>query len=233
MNNRLMYYLGLCFFAVLLLFPRTDVQAEENKGSATFIYGDREVTVAGLKRAWGFTPLIKYDGKTILFNTGGKEEILKHNFQVLGIEPKDLDAVVISHEHWEMYLLREKNPAWEANLRSVSRFVQFTPSIYFQNLRSGRRRGGPHGIDEVHIILKTDRGLVIFQGCGHPQILHIVKKSKSYTGVVSPIPELTKCTWWQAELGCCVQGPTFILRIQVKMYPRPRRTITPMNTTIN
>ncbi|MDX2432990.1 MAG: MBL fold metallo-hydrolase [Desulfobacterales bacterium] len=206
MNNRLMYYLGLCFFAFLFLFPRTEVQAEENKGSATFIYGDREVTVAGLKRAWGFTPLIKYDGKTILFNTGGKEEILKHNFQVLGIEPKDLDAVVISHEHWEMYeaigfiveennkipiyttdvviqLLREKNPAWEANLRSVSRFVQFTPSIYFQNLRSGRRRGGPHGIDEVHIVLKTDRGLVIFQGCGHPQILHIVKKSKSYTGV--------------------------------------------------
>ncbi|MDH3921309.1 MAG: hypothetical protein OES28_00675, partial [Desulfobulbaceae bacterium] len=66
MNNRLMYYLGLCFFAVLLLFPRTEIQAEENKGSATFIYGDREVTVAGLKRAWGFTPLIKYDGKTIL-----------------------------------------------------------------------------------------------------------------------------------------------------------------------
>jgi 7,8-dihydropterin-6-yl-methyl-4-(beta-D-ribofuranosyl)aminobenzene 5'-phosphate synthase len=204
MNSRLIYYLGLCFFAVLLLFPRTEVQAEESKGSVTFIYGDREVTVSGLKRAWGFTPLIKYDGKTILFNTGGKEEILKHNFQVLGIDPKDIDAVVISHEHWEMYeaigfiieennkipiyttnavikLLKEKNSAWEANLRSVSRFVQFTPSIYFQNLLSEPGHGGPHGIDEVHIILKTDRGLVIFQGCGHPQILKIVERSKAYT----------------------------------------------------
>jgi len=206
MNNRLMYCLVSCFFTVLLLFLQTEVQAEENKGSVTFIYGDREVTVPGLKRAWGFTPLIKYDGKTILFNTGGREEILKHNFQVLGIEPKDLDAVVISHEHWEMYeaigfimegnskipiyttdvvmqLLREKNPAWEANFRNVSRFVQFTPNIYFQNLRSGRGHGGPHGIDEVHIILKTDQGLIIFQGCGHPQISNIVERSKAYTGV--------------------------------------------------
>ena len=205
MDNRPIYFLGMCLFIILLVISRIEVQAEENKGSATFVYGDREVTVAGLKRAWGFTALIKYDGKTVLFNTGGKEEILQHNFQVLGIDPKDLDAVVISHEHWEMYkaigfiikknnkipvyttdaviqLLIEENPAWKANLYSVSRAVQFTPNIYFQNLRSDPKHGGPFGIDEVHIVLKTNQGLVIFQGCGHPGILYIVKQSKSLTG---------------------------------------------------
>ena len=200
------YLLRLCLLTALLAFSQNEAQAELGKGSATFVYGNREVTSAGLKRAWGFTCLIKYDGKTILFNTGGKEDILKHNFQVLGIHPKDLDAVVISHEHWEMYkavgfiieenpkipiyttkatirLLTRKDPAWEANLHNVSISQAFTPNIYFQNLRSGRRRGGPHGIDEIHIILKTARGLVIFQGCGHPQILNIVNRSKALTGV--------------------------------------------------
>ena len=95
--------LGLCLLTALLSFSQNEAQAEPGKGSATFIYGDRQVSEAGLKRAWGFTPLIKYDGKTILFNTGGKEDILKHNFQVLGVNPKELDAVVISHQHWEMY----------------------------------------------------------------------------------------------------------------------------------
>lgn len=174
-------------------------------GSATFIYGDRDVTVDGLKRAWGFTALIKYDGKTILFNTGGNEEILKNNFQVLGIKPQQIDAVVISHQHWEMYqalgfimkenpklpiyttgvviqLLRKENPGWAKNLKNVSMDEQITPNIYFQTLKSGPRRGGPFGIYEVHIVLKTDQGLVIFQGCGHPQILNIVNQSKALTG---------------------------------------------------
>jgi len=206
MKMRQTCILGLCLLTALLSFFQNEAQGEEGKGSATFIYGDRQVSVAGLKRAWGFTPLIKYDDKTILFNTGGKEDILKYNFQVLGLNPKDLDAVVISHQHWEMYmavgfiikenpkipiyttevvieLLTQKNPAWEANLHNVSISEVFTPNIYFQNLRSGRKRGGPRGIDEVHIILKTARGLVIFQGCGHPQILNIVNRSKALTGV--------------------------------------------------
>ncbi len=176
------------------------------QGSATFIYGDRDVTVDGLKRAWGFTALIKYDGKTILFNTGGDEKILKNNFQVLGIKPQQIDAVVISHQHWEMYqalgfimkenpkvpvyttgvviqLLRQENPAWAKNLKNVSMDEQITPNIYFQTLKSGPRRGGPFGIYEVHIVLKTDKGLIIFQGCGHPQVLNIVNQSKALTGV--------------------------------------------------
>jgi 7,8-dihydropterin-6-yl-methyl-4-(beta-D-ribofuranosyl)aminobenzene 5'-phosphate synthase len=176
------------------------------KGSTTFLYGDRKVTVSGLKRGWGFTALIKYDGKTILFNTAGNEDVLKNNFQVLGIKPKDLDAVVISHQHWEMYqglgfimkenpklpiyttgvviqLLTQQNPAWAPNLHNVSMDDQLGPNIYLQNLKSGPRRGGPRGIFEVHIILKTDKGLVIFQGCGHPQILNIVQQSKALTGV--------------------------------------------------
>ncbi len=202
MKNWLIRTIGIILLLGITYHPAQGAQ----KGSAKFVYGDREVTVPGLKRAWGFTALIKYDGKTVLFNTGGNEEILKNNFDVLGIKPKDLDAVVISHQHWEMYqalgfimkenpklpiyttgvviqLLRGQNPAWGPNLHNVSMDEQLSPNIYLQTLKSGPRRGGPFGIYEVHIVLKTDKGLVIFQGCGHPQILNIVNQSKALTGV--------------------------------------------------
>lgn len=173
-------------------------------GVVSFVYGNRPPVVQGLKRAWGFSALIQYDGKTILFNTAGREEILKNNFDVLGISPRSLDAVVISHHHWEMinglgFIMEENpeipiyttetviknllsdNPQWGSNFHKVDTFEEYTPNILFQNLKSSRRHGGPRGIYEVHVILKTDKGLVIFLGCGHPQILRIIQTSKALT----------------------------------------------------
>ena len=37
------------------------------------------------------------------------------------------------------------------------------------------------GIEEIHIALLTEEGLVIAQGCGHPEILDILDETVSYT----------------------------------------------------
>jgi len=179
---------------------------ESNEGVATFVYGNRRSVVPGLKKGWGFSAVIEFDGKRILFNTGGVEDILQDNFEVLGISPKDLDAIVISHEHWEMYegiyflleenpdlpvyttdivnyILSKKYPEWARNLISVEKHLFYTKNIIFQNLKSGPRHGSPSGLYEIHIILKTEKGLVIFTGCGHPQLSNIVARSKKLTDV--------------------------------------------------
>jgi 7,8-dihydropterin-6-yl-methyl-4-(beta-D-ribofuranosyl)aminobenzene 5'-phosphate synthase len=52
---------------------------------------------AAMTRAWGFSALIEFGGKRILFDTGGNAEILEHNVKALGVDLSKLDFVVISH----------------------------------------------------------------------------------------------------------------------------------------
>jgi len=52
-----------------------------------------------LKMDWGFAALIQYGGRRILFDTGNNAKIFEHNVKELGVDLKQLDAVVISHRH--------------------------------------------------------------------------------------------------------------------------------------
>ncbi len=192
--------------AILVLLVSLPIKshATPEDASVQFVYGNRDTVVDGLKKGWGFTALIHYDGKNILFNTAGVEDILKHNFDILGLKAENLDAIVISHHHYEMiqglgFILEKNpdipiyttktvtetvtksNPQWKKNFININRHEDYTPNIAFQNLKSGQRRGGPRGIYETHVILKSEKGLVLFTGCGHPQIRTIVHKSKGLT----------------------------------------------------
>ncbi len=202
---------GLLFCSL----PNRQVRAEDaikespSGGRLTYVYGDREPLKQGCQRAWGLATLIDFDGKRILFDTGGDRKILKNNMQLLGIDPKSLDVVVISHEHWEMldgtpYLL-QNNPQlpiystntvvdelgntglfqqqkWAENLKTIGKSLKLTPNIILMKLKSPPRHGGPFGIMEINIILKTKQGLVILQGCGHPEIVTIMEKSRKLAG---------------------------------------------------
>ncbi|MFQ5646842.1 MAG: hypothetical protein ACE5GM_07935 [bacterium] len=195
---------GLIFLAALVAHL-PEVLAAPAGGKMVFAYADRDKANPNCLRGWGFSPVVSFDGKTILFNAGGIPRIMKHNFQALGLDPKKLDALVISHHHYEMvegidYLLKEnpdlkiyttgtttrvirsKNPEWAKNVEVVGSTKEITPNIILMNLKSRPREGGPFGIYEVHMILKTGKGLVILQGCGHPFILNIVQQSKKFTG---------------------------------------------------
>ncbi len=197
-------FFGISFISLMSPYTCSFAQETAPVGQATFIYGNRDALIPELQKGWGFGAIIEFDGKKILFNTAGNEDVLINNFEVLGLSPKDLDVVVLSHEHWEMidalyYILDEnpnvpvvatdkviqtlsrKFPTWIRNFISVDKYYALTDRIIFQNIKSGPRRGGPAGIWEIHIILKTDEGLVLFTGCGHPSLPVIIKKSKELT----------------------------------------------------
>lgn len=64
-----------------------------------------------MTKAWGFSALVEYGGKRILFDTGGNAEIFEHNVKALGVDLTKLDFVVLSHRHSDHisglnYLLR-------------------------------------------------------------------------------------------------------------------------------
>lgn len=52
-----------------------------------------------LKKDWGFSALVEYGGKRILFDTGNNGAIFAHNIRELKVDLTKLDAVVISHRH--------------------------------------------------------------------------------------------------------------------------------------
>lgn len=64
-----------------------------------------------MTKAWGYSALVEYGGKRILFDTGGNAEIFEHNVKALGVDLSKLDFVVLSHRHSDHisglnYLLR-------------------------------------------------------------------------------------------------------------------------------
>ncbi|MHC5021733.1 MAG: MBL fold metallo-hydrolase, partial [Planctomycetota bacterium] len=68
----------------------------------------------GLTHAFGFAALVRYNGSTILFDSGGDAEIFKRNVETLGIDLRTVDYAVASHAHFDHingldYLL-EVNP---------------------------------------------------------------------------------------------------------------------------
>lgn len=53
----------------------------------------------GLTRDWGYSALIEYQGKRILFDTGNNATIFAQNVKRLHVDLSHLDFVVISHRH--------------------------------------------------------------------------------------------------------------------------------------
>ncbi len=94
-------------FAVL---PLPGVCKSEGGNRVTILY-DAFGKSPAVTKAWGFSALVEYGGKRILFDTGGNAEIFEHNVKALGVDLSKLDFVVLSHRHSDHisglnYLLR-------------------------------------------------------------------------------------------------------------------------------
>jgi len=50
---------------------------------------------------WGFSTLVRYRGMTILFDGGSSAELLERNAQALGVDLREVDIAVLSHNHYD------------------------------------------------------------------------------------------------------------------------------------
>ena len=55
----------------------------------------------GLTQDFGFSALIRYEGTTILFDSGTNADILRSNAAALGIDLAEVDVAVASHAHFD------------------------------------------------------------------------------------------------------------------------------------
>ena len=110
----------------------------------------------------------------------------------LGINPKIIDKIVISHEHWdhngglkvlesfvydaELYRLAKQSPSENMHLISVEKSKEIVEGIYTTG-----RLNGP--VDEQSLVLKAREGQYVLVGCSHPGVEEILNVAKQYGNI--------------------------------------------------
>ena len=147
-----------------------------------------------LKTAWGFGLVIETPFEKILFDTGSDSSVLLFNMKKLGIDPKSIDKVVISHIHGDHLgglegFLEENNKvtvfipnSFPDSIRNMIKsykadFVNVSDSIKISDFifSTGELYGPP---EEQSLVINSKKGLIVITGCAHPGIVNVVKKAK-------------------------------------------------------
>ena len=83
---------------ILSLVTIGSAYAQEPPARVTILY-DAFGKPSNLKRGWGYSALVEYGGKRVLFDTGGEVNDFASNVKTLGVDLTRLDFVVLSHRH--------------------------------------------------------------------------------------------------------------------------------------
>jgi 7,8-dihydropterin-6-yl-methyl-4-(beta-D-ribofuranosyl)aminobenzene 5'-phosphate synthase len=147
-----------------------------------------------LQTGWGFAAWLEYGGQVVLFDTGANGVVLLDNVATLGLDPKAIDIVVLSHIHGDhtgglasllavnpqvtVYLpqafptrFKEQVRAAGAAVVEVDAPIEILPGLWST---------GQMGTDIVEqaLVARTEKGLVVVTGCAHPGVDEMVTRAK-------------------------------------------------------
>lgn len=164
---------------------------------------DNEASARDLCAGWGISLLV---GDKILFDTGEKGAWLVHNAKKLGVDFRHLEAVVISHEHWDhtgglwdvlkikkgisVYVCPNSSGAFKDKVKGLGgrlieaeEMTEIAADIFTTGEIPGKYKDAY--MPEQSLILKTANGISVLTGCAHPGIIQIIKKIQSHFSVQS------------------------------------------------
>lgn len=179
--------------------PSPDTSSRADDGIVVTILYENYPGPDGLIAQWGFACLIEGLEKTILFDTGGAGRILLSNMRHLKQDPKGIDAVVLSHIHWDhtgglpslapirtgvpVYMPVGFPPAFTEHARSLGyKAVEAAESV---EVCPGARTTGTLGqgaIEEHGLCVKAREGCVLITGCAHPGADKMAAQAKKAAG---------------------------------------------------
>jgi len=157
---------------------------------------DKDALDKNLRTGWGVSFLID---ERILFDTGENGQWLIENMRILGVDIGKIEAVVISHDHWDhtgglrellarrtglkVYACAHFNQEFkkkvkkaQGSLIEVDKVTEISKGIF----TSGEVPGAYHGhyMPEQALFIKSNNGLTVVTGCAHPGIVKILMKAK-------------------------------------------------------
>jgi 7,8-dihydropterin-6-yl-methyl-4-(beta-D-ribofuranosyl)aminobenzene 5'-phosphate synthase len=161
----------------------------------TVVY-DNNAYDPDLRTAWGFSCWVEAGGATVLFDTGGDSATLLDNLAKLGLDPHEIDAVVLSHIHGDhtgglagllatgirptVYVPSAFPESFKADVRARTDLVEVIAPL---EILPGVYTTGQVGssIIEQALVVQTTAGWVVVTGCAHPGIVEMVGRAKEIT----------------------------------------------------
>lgn len=165
--------------AATIVAPLTTgtVSAQTQAARITILF-DAFGKPSNLRRGWGYSALVEYGGRRVLFDTGSNAANFEHNVKTLGVDLTKLDFVVLTHRHNDhtaglSHVLRENpavtiytpleqagfsSPTPPALMNLIRRYVETVPDElrYFGgNPPKVNRSESPWGLDRFTHVRET------------------------------------------------------------------------------
>lgn len=174
---------------------RTQVKSGEAKPELEIrILFDNTAANKDYLRSWGFSALIDFRGKRILFDSGSDPVLLLEHMEKMKIDPNSIHEAFISHVHDDhrrgIYWVFEKNPKMKVHFLDSFGIEAFKAADQVKmkpnrvkapfELMPGVYSTGPiEGLPpEQALVLETTQGLVMIVGCSHPGIVKMVEAAQ-------------------------------------------------------
>ncbi|MFC1550756.1 MBL fold metallo-hydrolase [Candidatus Neomarinimicrobiota bacterium] len=87
------------YFLILSILVGTINASDKDGIQIINLYDNIGEPIEGTISDWGYSVFVNYKGTKILFDGGASGKILKHNAEQLGIDLKEVELAIISHNH--------------------------------------------------------------------------------------------------------------------------------------
>ena len=187
--------------ALFLLAATLFGQGESPAGLEIQIIYDDTSAQPDLVDDWGFSALVTFGDRRVLFDSGADAGLFLENLSKLDIDPGSITDAVISHQHSDhiggIYRLALKNHSMKvyfldcfpAKVFEIAMAVglnpyrvkgpgEIAPGIY----TTGPVEGKP---PEQALVVETDQGLVVLVGGSHAGVARLVETAEKQRGTDS------------------------------------------------
>lgn len=141
---------------------------------------------------WGFSCLVEAYGRNIFFDTGADAGILEGNMKIMGVDPRTIDCIFISHDHWDhtggLSALAEKTDARVYVPASFAgTHIPVTRIRKPLKLAEHIHSTGELNHAEQSLVVCLGDAVVVVAGCAHPGVRDILTAASAFGNVTALI----------------------------------------------